>query len=452
MKKSVCKVFTVCLVLMLLVSLCACSSGIETSAYDLAVRNGFKGSEQEYLDSLKGESAYDIAVKNGFVGTEKEWLNSLTTVTNNVENNYNVDLSNVQDVSVAANIGLKSVVSIYCIHTIEVTSFFGTQRGEVQSAGSGVIYKLDSDGSAYVITNHHVVYDYRSVESNKISKDIQLFLYGKENKDCAIKATYVGGSLNYDIAVLKVEANQLLKTALDNGTACQVQWADSDDIRVGQISIAIGNPEAEGISVTSGIISVESEYINMTAVDNRTKISLRVIRTDTAVNGGNSGGGLFNDEGKLIGIVNAKVDDSSVENIAYAIPCNVAKAIADNIIYYNETKGTHSVMRVILGVTVQTSEATTAVNPDNGFIEKTERSKVAELTDSSVVKDKLQVGDILVSLKIGDGKTLNITRQYQFIDALLNARVGDEITIGYIRNGETGSLTLTVPESCLGEY
>ena len=64
----------------------------------------------------------------------------------------------------------------------------------------------------------------------------------------------------------------------------------------------------------------------------------------------------------------------------------------------------------------------------------------------------MQAGDILVSLKIGNGEKLTITRQYQFIDALLNARVGDEITIEYIRNGEQASVTLTIPQSCLGEY
>ncbi len=84
----------------------------------------------------------------------------------------------------------------------------------MQSAGSGVIYRIDEDGSAYVITNHHVVYENDSTAENHISNDISIFLYGMEGSNYAIPAVYVGGSQNYDIAVLKIENNSILKTRL----------------------------------------------------------------------------------------------------------------------------------------------------------------------------------------------------------------------------------------------
>lgn len=400
-----------------------------------------------------GLSAYEIAVKNGYEGTETEWLSSLHT-TNTVEkttNNYNVDLNGARDVSVAANIGLKSIVSVYCKHTVITNTWFGQQTQQAQSAGSGVIYQLESDGSAYIITNHHVVYENDSATSNKISNDINVYLYGMEGTAYAIPATYVGGSQNYDIAVLKVTSNSILKDAIERGVATAVEFANSNNVRAGQTSIAIGNPEAEGISVTCGIVSVDSEYIDMTAVDEKTQISLRVIRTDTAVNSGNSGGGLFDDTGKLIGIVNAKSGDNSVENIAYAIPCNVAKAIADNIIYYHNTRNTQCVMRVLLNVTVQTSGLSTSIDGQTGFITKIEQVKIASVSNNSIVKGKLQEGDIINSVTIG-GATTQITRQYQFIDTLLNARVGNDVTINFTRNGENKSTTVTITESCLAEY
>lgn len=401
----------------------------------------------------EGLSAYEIAVQNGFQGSETEWLKSLhtTTTVEKTANDYNVTVNDKNDVSVAANIGLKSIVSIYCKHTVLVNTWIGQSTKEAQSAGSGVLYQLESDGSAYVITNHHVVYEASSTEKDKISKDITLYLYGMEGSSYGITATYVGGSLNYDIAVLRVEKSEILQNAIKNGTACAVEFADSNKIRVGQTSIAIGNPEAEGISVTSGVVSVDSEYINMTAVDNRTKIQLRVIRTDTPVNSGNSGGGLFNGEGKLIGIVNAKAGDTEVENIAYAIPCNVAKAIADNIIDYSKLYNKQCVMRVMLGVTVQVGELSTVLD-EQGYIVKTEKVTVSSFTSDSIVKDKLQVNDVIKSVKIGDGTVTEITHNYQFIDVLLNARVGDVITIGYERSGESGSVTVTVPSTCLAEY
>lgn len=399
-------------------------------------------------------SAYEIAVKNGFNGTEEEWLKQLHT-TNTVENTpitYNTSVDSAHDVSVAANIGLKSAVSIYCTHTVITNSWFGqSQTKQAQSAGSGVIYSLEDNGSAYIITNHHVVYENSNNTSNHISDDIKVFLYGMEGNEYAIPATYVGGSLNYDIAVLRIENSAVLKKAIDARTVAAVEIADSNNVRPGQLSIAIGNPEAEGISVTSGIVSVDSEYIDMTAVDNRTKISLRVIRTDTAVNSGNSGGGLFDDTGKLIGIVNAKSGEENVENIAYAIPSNVARAIADNIIYYSPLMNKQCVMRVLLNVTLQTSGLSTTISEEDGFINKLEQVTIASIMDGSIVKDKLEVGDIINSVTIGD-KTTKITRQYMFIDALLDARVGTDVKIGYTRNGQQETATITITKDCLTEY
>lgn len=398
-------------------------------------------------------SAYEIAVKNGFSGTEEEWLAQLHT-TNTVEKTpitYNVNVQNAHDVSVAANIGLKSIVSVYCIHTITTSSWFGqSQTRQAQSAGSGVIYQLEDNGSAYIITNHHVVYENSSNTANHISNNISVFLYGMEGNNYAIPATYVGGSLNYDIAVLRVENSSILKDAVDAHTVAAVEFADSNDVRPGQLSIAIGNPEAEGISVTCGIVSVDSEYIDMTAVDNRTKISLRVIRTDTAVNSGNSGGGLFDGTGKLIGIVNAKSGEDDVENIAYAIPCNVARAIADNIIFYSPLMNKECVMRVLLNVSVQTIGLSTTIDKE-GFINKIEQVQIASINTGSIVEGKLEVGDIINSITIGD-KITQITRQYQFIDALLDARVGNEVSINYTRDGQKGTVSVTITQDCLAEY
>lgn len=138
--------------------------------------------------------------------------------------------------------------------------------------------------------------------------------------------------------------NEVLK----NSDAKEVEIANSNEINVGDKAIAIGNSEALGISATSGIVSVDSEYITMLSLDEKAYVDHRVIRIDTAVNGGNSGGGLFNSNGQLIGIVNAKITDDSIENIAFAIPSNVAISIAQNILNNNGY-----FMRLILGVTLK---------------------------------------------------------------------------------------------------
>ena len=200
--------------------------------------------------------------------------------------------------------GLRSVVSIYCSH--EVTSG-GTSiwnptpsTQTYYSSGSGVVYKTEDDGSAFVVTNYHVVYEKGSNTENHISDKIFIYLYGMVNEKYAIPATFVGGSANYDIAVLRVDKSEVMKKAIERGSVKAVQIGDSDGVLPGQTAIAIGNPATEelgGISVTGGIISVESEYISMTALDSSGTVEMRVIRTDAPVNSGNSGGGLFNDAG-----------------------------------------------------------------------------------------------------------------------------------------------------------
>ena len=358
-------------------------------------------------------------------------------------------LPDTGDVSLAASQGLRSAVSILASFT--VNSFWtGTATGT--SAGSGVIYKLDAkNGSAFIITNYHVVFNSASVTENGISDDISIVLFGLEYAEDAIPATYVGGSANYDIAILRVDSNEVLKTAAANGSATAVTVANSDILAAGQTAIAIGNPESSGISVTTGIVSVDSEYIYMTSSTGYGNIELRVVRIDTAVNSGNSGGGLFNSRGELIGIVNAKMNSSNVENIGYAIPSNVARAIADNIIDYCYGSDNESVMRGILGLTVTTDSITTRYDPESGMIIRNENVIVQEISSSGLAEDILKVNDIVKSISIGD-KTVSVTRRHHLIDAMLDVRVGDTVSMTVIRDGEEITVSTVITEDCLTAY
>lgn len=432
MKKSWKIICGLVLAAVLSLSLCACDAG------------------------LNGLSAYELAVKNGFEGTEQEWLESIShvTVIEKDENHYNVNLQ-VGDLSLAANTGLKSIVSVYSTFTKNTSAgwpfFQQPQQTNYTVTGAGVFYQVETDGSAYVITNHHVVYDSESLTSNKISDSIKLFLYGMESNDYGIPATYVGGSMYYDIAVLRVENSDIVKAGLEKGTLSAVQFGDSERVIVGQSSVAIGNPAGEGISVSGGLISVDSEYITMTAVDNRTTITLRVMRTDTAVNSGNSGGGLFDANGKLIGIVNAKMNTSNAENIAYAIPCNLMKAVADNIIYYCTNSTRETVMRPTLGITTEVAEMSTALDPETGMIVKIQKLKISEVANKSLAKEVLQVGDVVESITLNETR-IAITHSYLISETLLTAKVGDVVTFEIIRDGEKLTKEITVTEDCLSAY
>ena len=353
----------------------------------------------------------------------------------------------------AASKAMLSAVSIQCRFEVKKYNFYGSYVGTEMtgSAGSGVIYKLDKEkGNAYIITNYHVVYHAQSVTQNKISDDINLFLYGMEyatndGGNYAIPATYVGGSMEYDIAVLKVEAS----TVLMSSNARSADVADSDGVSVLDTAIAIGNPDNGGLSATVGHINVDSEEIDVAfETESSTKaVRLRVMRTDAAVNSGNSGGGLFNDKGELIGIVNAKTADSEIENVGYAIPSNVAKAIADNAIHYSDG----AIYRGLLGITVGVSEYSTKYDTETGKLHRVEKVVVSEIADTSAVKDILKVGDVINSITV-DGVKHEVTRIHHVVDSMLYAREGSSVTINVTRGTVSSDKSIVVTSDMISKY
>ena len=343
------------------------------------------------------------------------------------------------DSSLAASKAARSAVSVVC-----------TLRNGNYSSGSGVIYKYVAEDDGYlIITNYHVVYD----ASQGILTDIDVLLYGSEYADNFIEAEYVGGSLNYDIAVLFIKSNDLIR----NSGAAVVSVADSDMVCVGDTSIAIGNARGEGLSVTKGIVSVDSESIDMTAADNKTSVSFRVMRTDTPINKGNSGGGLFNDKGELIGIVNAKTILEGVEGIGYAIPSNLACNVADNII--DNCYGTYisTVQRALLGITVSISNPHSVYDQETGKIRIEEDVIVASVNNTSFLFGKLLENDIIRSISLDGHEEKIVTRQHHVIDYLLQARVGDTGNLVVEREDENGgtetiTLSFTITQDHIANY
>ena len=344
------------------------------------------------------------------------------------------------DVSYAAAAGLRSSVSILAEYP-----------NEGYSAGSGVVVSYDN-GVAYVITNYHVVY-----HNGKICSDISVFLFGMQSIDYAIPATYLGGSAYYDIAVLRIENSSILNKSIESGAVTPVKIADSDTVAPGNTAIAIGAPGVAddtvltNISVTSGVVSVASEYITMSSINGVSETEFRVIRIDTAVNSGNSGGGLFNAKGELVGIVNAKIATTDVENIAYAIPSNVVKAVCANIIDYCEGTDRTSVMRAIVGITVAVNSLYTEYDEESGYVKTYEEIMIQQVTEGSLADGLFMSDDVIKSIQVGD-RTVEVKRMYHLIDTMLYARVGDKIIATVIRDGKELQLTITITEDCLTEY
>ena len=406
-------------------------------------------------------SIYDSAAQTNQSYMTREEANKLLqgvqeNVTVNGGDNYNITInSNENSNLLAAAKGLLSAVSIESNFDITKTyapSIFGsggTKKTEEKAYGSGVIYNLDKDyGSAYIITNYHVVYMKGSDTANDVSDEIYVYLYGQEYPEYAISAEFIGGSMNYDIAVLKVTNSDVLRKS----KAAAAEFADSNETSILDTAIAIGNPEALGISATVGAVNVDSEYITMTSLDETGYISLRVLRIDTAVNGGNSGGGLYNAAGKIIGIVNAKIVDTSVDNISYAIPSNVAKYVADNVIYYdNQNSSNDSVYRALIGVNVDVKSAGVNYDTETGKILKYEEVIVSSVNEGSASQGKLIVGDVIKSVTI-DGVDYQIIRTFNVIDVMLTARQNSKVVFHIEREGNAMDVEIDMSSITLTKY
>ncbi len=354
-------------------------------------------------------------------------------------NNLNVTVnSSNAATALAASRAMLSVVSINSIFDVES----GSTTKKAMAAGSGVIYKLDKvSGDAYIITNYHVVHNDESTANGGISEDIRLYLYGMELTDYVIPATFIGGSANYDIAVLKVSGSDVLRKS----AAMAATVADSNNISVLEMVIAVGNPENLGMSATVGYVNVDSEYIDVEITASITA-SLRVIRTDASMNSGNSGGGLFNTDGELVGIANAKLMVS--DNISYAIPSNIAKYIAENIIYYCDGTNIINPQRCLLGVTVTSYNHKVAYDTETGLISKSEDVTIQSVSAGAAADGKLKEGDIIKSITIGANK-YEITRMFQVVDSMLNARVGNTVKFEILRGGVPMNVEISITSAAL---
>ena len=314
-----------------------------------------------------------------------------------------------------------------------------TSLSNYKKEGSGVIISLDkSAGDAYILTNFHVIYHKEAISQNHISDSVSLYLYGQETDSYRIEAEFVGGSLTHDLAVLRVEDSEVIKRS----HARAADLGSSEDIRVRDGVFAVGNPEGFGISLTEGIVNVTDETLSILGADGKTTLNLRVIRLSAAINEGNSGGGLYDEDGRLIGIVCAKRAGDDVDNIAYAIPINQAKAISDIIIETSDGSYT-GFTKYQLGVTMTAKAMGIIVDETTGELIKVEDVMVSNLSDSSPLVGLVGAGDIIKSITVG-GVTTQVTRIHHVVDAMLTARSGDTVSLSLVRDGVSFVRTVTI--------
>lgn len=359
----------------------------------------------------------------------------------------------------AVNSSLLSSLKVACefqIYSMSSGGIFGRPTYSLTPAvqqGSAVIYKMDEDYT-YAITNYHVIYN-DSAQDNKESKKTYVYIYGSEQTpyldsatneysygDMAIPCEYIGGEISYDIAILKMDTNELKKR---NPAAAPVECETR--FNVGDTVYTVGNTEGLGIAVNSGVVSVDSEYITL-KIDSTAR-SYRSIRMDAAIHEGNSGGGLFNADGKLIGINNA--GSSAASSMNYAIPANIVCGVADNVLSNYDGQTVTGVKKPLLGITVEGKNSRFIYDKTVGYGKITEDVCINAVTEGSIAASLgLAKDDILTSLKV-NGKAYELSRFYEIGDLLLTVRAGDKIAIGFSRGGEPSEVEYTVKAEDLQE-
>ena len=272
-------------------------------------------------------------------------------------------------------------------------------QGGGSGSGSGVIIAANG----YIVTNYHVI--------EKASK-IEVVLDDKRKYD----AELVGADPNTDLAVLKVKADNLPF----------VKYGNSDDVKVGQWVLAVGNPFNLNSTVTAGIISAKGRNIGI--LNRKNNMGLEsFIQTDAVVNPGNSGGALVNLNGDLIGINSAIASRTgSYEGYSFAIPSSLASKVVDDLLKYKV------VQRALLGVQIREVDATLAsekkLNTLNGvYVEGLSES-------SSAAVAGIKPGDIITRI---NGVVVNTSSQLQ--EQVARFRPGDRIKVGYLRGSAAGT-------------
>lgn len=450
MKKKIVLITTLTLIFaMLCAFLVACDGRVAApgkSAYELAVEQGFEGTLDEWLESLKGadgkdgtdgavtiQEIYDKAVEQGFEGTYIDFLQSYLNLS--------------EDVQAASHLALLSAVKVRAQGVI--LDRWNREQNST-SSGSGVIYKLNkNNGDAYIITNYHVVYNVNYKTADKICDDLDVFLYGyDEFEEQAIPVKYIAGAKDYDIAILKASGSDIIK----NSSARAVDVASSKDVAVGSTAIAVGSPASGGetyyneikFAITKGIVSVDSEDLSLSDNNIGLSYTTRVMRVDTAINSGNSGGGLFNAKGQLIGIVNAKASSTSIDNMGYAIPSDVVVGIADYAIAHCDGVNNKNIKKIYLGIGGSVKSSKAVYDDSTKTVKVVEEIAVGVIEDESLASEYLQVGDILKAIEL-DGKYYEITRSFSLPDALWNVKSSTTQLKFYItRDGEDKTVVINI--------
>ena len=284
--------------------------------------------------------------------------------------------SSSSNVASVVNEVMPSVVSI--TSTIQSSNYYGFGTQESEGAGSGFIIAKTKD-SLMIATNNHVVSDATSLTVGFVD-------------DTTAKATVVGTDSSADLAVISVKLSDI-----KDSTASKIKVAtlgSSDDLKVGEEVVAIGNALGYGQSVTTGVVSAKNREISLTDG------TMNLLQTDAAINPGNSGGVLINMDGQVVGINNAKLEDTSVEGMGYAIPISTAKTILTDLMNASSVTTKDAAFLGVVGRDINESYSSALGIPSGIYVSQVVSGSPAE-------KAGISAGDVITKFEGNNVSTMS---------------------------------------------
>lgn len=424
-------------------------------------------------DGRDGKDGQDVTIEQIYEKYKEEYGEiSYADFLKEYLNYTNEELDALTGLQAVMNKSLMAGVSVltrfgYTSERKNSLGFISAQTTYKVYNGSGVIIDIDREaGDAYVVTNCHVIYDDTSDEI--FATDVRLYLYGEDeqginytvdqksdivgDKNYRIDAEVVGASIDYDLALLKVTGSEVLKRS----DAIKASFSTAKDVYVGESVFAVGNASGEGLSVSGGIISKDSENILLSLSEKESladdTASYRVIRTTAPINHGNSGGALFNTKGEIVGIVNAKDDSAEADNMGYALPANNARRIINLMKTNYEKHGKPSSFgfkKAFLNIQTVVADTYSRMNTQTGLAEIYETVRVDDVLGAPA-SGKLQKDDVLLSASLMSGTevkdSVKITRRYHLSELLFSAEAGDTLLITVERGGSEVDVSIQFSE------
>ena len=322
-------------------------------------------------------------------------------------------VTSVTDVSGIVKNVMPSIVAITNMSETQYQNWFGqVQNYESESAGSGIIVSQDEE-NLYIATNNHVVADATSL-TVQFSDD--------KTAGAEVKGTDPGN----DLAVVAVKLSDIESDTLSSIKVATL--GDSDAVKVGQPTIAIGNALGYGQSVTTGVVSALDREVSVTDEETGTTTTSELLQTDAAINPGNSGGALLNLAGEVIGINSVKYSDTTVEGMGYSIPINTASPIIEKLIKREAVSEGKTAYLGISGVDVSSSVAKTYNMSEGIYVYQVVSGSAAE-------KAGIAQGDIITEF---DGTKIKTTADFEDQMQYYAAGQEVEVTIQRLSNEQNG--------------